>query len=59
MWISWRNDSDCLIIYPNCPIVYCNTVTLVLFDYPNKQYFLTQSGLLCRQFTKGLSLMSI
>ena len=29
-WIGYKNDSNCLIVYPNCPFNYCND-GMVLF----------------------------
>ena len=58
MWIGYKNDSDCLIVYPNCPFDYCNSHNIsFIFDYPSKQCRLNRSGTLCGQCAKGLSLM--
>ena len=58
MWIGYKNDSDCLIVYQNCPFDYCNDGT-VLFKIasPDLQCLLNRSGLLCGQCSEGLSLM--
>ena len=58
MWIGYKNDSDCLIVYSNCPFDYCNNSNIsFIFDYPSKQCLLNRSGILCGQCAKGLSLM--
>ena len=57
-WIGYKNDSNCLIIHPNCPFDYCNDGT-VFFKIisPDPQCLLNRSGILCGQCAKGLSLM--
>ena len=58
IWIGYKNDSDCLIVYPNCPFDYCNDGTIQFkITSPDPQCLLKRSGLLCGQCTKGLSLM--
>ena len=57
-WIGYKNDSDCLIVYPNCPFDYCNYKAIQFkITSPDPQCLLKRSGLLCGQCTKGLSLM--
>ena len=58
MWIGYKNDSDCLIVYPNCPFDYCNDRTVHFkITSPDPQCLLNRSGLLCGQCVEGLSLM--
>ena len=58
MWIGYKNDLDCLIVYPNCPFDYCNSSNISFtFNYPSKQCLLNRSGILCGQCAEGLSLM--
>ena len=58
MWIGYENDSNCLIIYRNCPFDYCNknNVSFTL-SYHNKQCLHNRYGILCGQCSEGLSLM--
>ena len=57
MWIGYENDSNCLIVYPNCPFDYCNknNVSFIL-NYHNKQCLHNRDGVLCGQCSKGFSL---
>ena len=58
MWIGYQNDSDCLIIYQNCPFDYCNDNTIHFkMTSPNAQCLYNRSGLLCGQCAEGFSLM--
>ena len=58
MWIGYKNDSDCLIVYQNCPFDYCNDGTVQFkITSPDVQCLHNRSGILCGQCTKGLSLM--
>ena len=58
MWIGYENDSDCLIIYQNCPFDYCNDRTIQFkITSPDSHCLLNRSGLLCGQCSEGLSLM--
>ena len=58
MWIGYKNDSDCLIVYQNCPFDYCNDDTIHFkVTSPNRQCLYNRSGLLCGQCADGLSLM--
>ena len=58
MWIGYVNDSDCFIVYSNCPFDYCNSSNIsFIFDYPTKQCLLNRSGILCGQCAEGLSLV--
>ena len=58
MWIGYKNDSDCLIVYQNCPFDYCNDDTIHFkVTSPNQQCLYNRSGLLCGQCADGLSLM--
>ena len=58
MWIGYKNDSDCLIVYPHCPFDYCNDgKTQFKITFPDAQCLLNRSGILCGQCTNGLSLM--
>ena len=58
MWIGYQNDSDCLIVYQNCPFDYCNDNTIHFkMTSPNAQCLYNRSGLLCGQCTEGFSLM--
>ena len=58
MWIGYQNDSDCLIVYPNCPFDYCNVGTVLFkINSPEPQCLHNRSGLLCGQCAEGLSLM--
>ena len=58
MWIGYKNDLDCLIVYPNCPFDYCNSSNISFnLGYPNKQCLLNRSGIVCGQCAEGLSLM--
>ena len=58
MWIGYKNDSDCLIVYPHCPFDYCNDgKTQFKITFPDPQCLLNRSGILCGQCTNGLSLM--
>ena len=58
MWIGYENDSNCLIVYSNCPFHYCtdSNITFTL-NSPIKQCLDNRSGILCGQCAKGLSLM--
>ena len=58
MWIGYQNDSDCLLVYQNCPFDYCNDGT-VHFEItsPDSQCLHNRSGILCGQCSEGLSLM--
>ena len=58
MWIGYKNNSDCLIVYQNCPFDYCNDNTIHFkVTSPNAQCLYNRSGLLCGQCVDGLSLM--
>ena len=58
MWIGYKNDSNCLIVYPHCPFDYCNDgIVLFKIIYPDPQCLLNRSGLLCGQCAKNFSLM--
>ena len=58
MWIGYKNDSDCLIVYQNCPFDYCNDNTIHFkVTSPNTQCLSNRSGLLCGQCDDRLSLM--
>ena len=58
MWIGYENDSNCLIVYSNCPFHYCNTSNISFtLNYPSKQCLYNRSGLLCGQCSEGFSLM--
>ena len=58
MWIGYKNDSDCLIVYSKCPFDYCNSNNIsFIFDYPSKQCLLNRSGMLCGECSESLSLM--
>ena len=58
LWIGYDNDSNCLIVYQNCPFDYCNQSTIQFtITYPDPQCALNRSGLLCGQCSEGLSLM--
>ena len=58
MWIGYENDSNCLIVYSNCPFHYCNTSNIsFMLNYPSKQCLYNRSGLLCGQCSEGFSLM--
>ena len=58
MWIGYKNDSDCLIVYPHCPFDYCNDGTIqIKINSPDPQCLLNRSGILCGQCSEGLSLM--
>ena len=58
LWIGYDNNSDCLIVYRNCPYDYCNQGRIQFtITSPNPQCALNRSGLLCGQCAKGLSLM--
>ena len=58
MWIGYENDSECLIIYPNCPFDYCSDRTIHFkVTSPDAQCLHNRFGLLCGQCAEGLSLM--
>ena len=58
MWIGYKNDSDCLIVYQNCLFDYCNDNTIHFkVTSPNTQCLYNRSGLLCGQCDERLSLM--
>ena len=58
MWIGYENDSNCLIVYFNCPFDYCNNSNVSFtLNYHNKQCLHNRSGVLCGQCSEGLSLM--
>ena len=58
MWIGYENDSNCLIVYSNCPFHYCDTSSVsFMLNYPCKQCLYNRSGLLCGQCSEGFSLM--
>ena len=58
MWIGYENNSDCLIVYQNCPFDYCNDNTIHFkVTSPNSQCLYNRSGILCGQCAEGLSLM--
>ena len=58
VWIGYKNNSDCLIVYQNCPFDYCND-NIIHFKVTssNAQCLHNRSGLLCGQCVEGLSLM--
>ena len=57
MWIGYKNDSDCLIVYQNCPYDYCNDGTIPFkVNFPDPQCLHNRSGILCGKCKKGLSL---
>ena len=58
LWIGYQNDSNCFIVYENCPFDYCND-SMVLFKIisPDPQCLHSRSGILCGQCSEGLSLM--
>ena len=58
MWIGYENDSNCLIVYSNCPFDYCNNSNISFtLTYHNKQCLYNRSGILCGKCSEGLSLM--
>ena len=58
MWIGYKNDSDCLIVYPHCPFDYCNDGNIYFkMTFPDPQCLYNRSGILCGQCSDGLSLM--
>ena len=58
VWIGYKNNSDCLIVYQNCPFDYCNDNTIHFkVTSSNAQCLHNRSGLLCGQCVEGLSLM--
>ena len=58
LWIGYKNDSDCFIIYQNCPFDYCKDETIQFkVTSPDPQCLHKRSGMLCGQCTIGLSLM--
>ena len=58
MWIGYENDSNCLIVYSNCPFHYCNNSNISFtLNYPSKQCLHSRSGILCGQCSEGFSLM--
>ena len=58
MWIGYKNDSDCLIVYPLCPFDYCNDGNIYFkMTSPDPQCLYNRSGILCGQCSDGLSLM--
>ena len=58
MWIGYENDSNCLIVYPNCPFHYCNDNNISFtFNSSSKQCLHNRSGILCGQCDVGFSLM--
>ena len=58
LWIDYKNDLDCFIVYEKCPFDYCND-GMVSFKIisTDPQCLLNRSGILCRQCAEGLSLM--
>ena len=58
LWIGYQNDSNCFIVYENCPFDYCND-SMVLFKIisPDLQCLHSRSGILCGQCSEGLSLI--
>ena len=57
-WIGYHNDSDCLVVYPNCHFDYCNDGTVIFkILSPEPQCLDNRSGLLCGQCSEGFSLM--
>ena len=40
MWIGYENNSDCLIVYQNCPFDYCNNNTICVYGYNQWTYIL-------------------
>ena len=58
VWIGYKNDSDCLIVYPHCPFDYCNDGNIYFkMTFPDPQCLYNRSGILCGQSSDGLSLM--
>ena len=58
MWIGYKNDSDCLIVYQNCPFDYCNNeIVHFKITSPDPQCLHNRSGILCGQCAEGFSLM--
>ena len=58
MWISYENNSHCLIVYSDCPFHYCNDSNISFtLNFPNKQCLYSRSGILCGECEEGFSLM--
>ena len=58
LWIGYQIDSDCVIVYPNCPFDYCNDETVRFkITTSDSQCLHNRSGILCGQCAEGLSLM--
>ena len=58
LWIGYQNNSNCFIVYENCPFDYCNkNKTQFKITSSDPQCLLNRSRLLCGQCAKGLSLM--
>ena len=58
IWIGYKSNSDCLIVYQNCPFDYCNDNTIHFkVTSPKVQCLYNRYGLLCGQCVEGLSLM--
>ena len=57
MWIGYENDSNCLIVYPNCPFNHCdNSIINFTLSYHNKQCLYNRSEELCVECVEGFSL---
>ena len=58
IWIGYENDSNCLIVYPNCPFHYCNDSNISFtLNSPSKQCLHNRSGILCGECSQGFGLM--
>ena len=58
MWIGYENDSNCLIVYSNCPFHYCNDNNInFTLNFTKKQCLHGRSGVLCGECSEGFSLM--
>ena len=58
MWIGYENDSNCLIVYHNCPYDYCNDNEInFTLNTSEKQCLYNRYGLLCGECSKNFSLM--
>ena len=58
IWIGYENDSNCLIVYSNCPFHYCNDSNISFtLNYSSKQCLHNRSGILCGECSQGFGLM--
>ncbi len=58
VWFGFDNDTDALLVDPNCPFDYCRKTSISFpIHNSNDQCNLNRSGIVCGECADGLSLM--